>query len=181
MLSLGQAQKDGETCPRSPGAPSVPRTKTQNVVSLRPTAVVVSAPLVVSEQPRQTACEQQIFVAYSGGGGCWASESTGRWGRVLGGPASSPRPGHSACHVGRVHPKGLPEGPASRCRHVLGLGCQHVNWGGPARSLCSSLDLGGLCKFTSTHENKNAGLERPGLQSSRKEGRRDAPAEGPSC
>lgn len=70
MLSLGQAQKDDETCPRSPEAPSILRTKPQNV-SLHPTAVVVSAPPppVVTEQPRQTACEQQIFVAHSGGGG----------------------------------------------------------------------------------------------------------------
>lgn len=56
-----------------------------------------------------------------------------------------------------------------------------MNWGGPARCLFSSLDLGGLCKFTSTHKNKNAGLEGPGLQSSQKEGRRDVPAEGRSC
>lgn len=69
-------------------------------------------PPVVTEQPRQTACEQQIFVAHSGGGGRWASESTGQWGRVLGGglPPSHVR-GTRPVMSAECLPQGFPKAP----------------------------------------------------------------------
>lgn len=42
MLSLCQFQKDGRTCPRSPGEPAVPRTKLKLMVGLRLAEVTVS-------------------------------------------------------------------------------------------------------------------------------------------